>query len=71
MLAPETLSVELAPLQIAAGEAVVVSVGIGFTVMVAEAIPVHPPELVTVTVYPVVAVGVTVITEVVGPVFHA
>ena len=45
-------------------------VGKGFTVTVLVDEAVHPPAPVTVTVYVVVAPGLTVIAAVVAPVFH-
>ena len=48
----------------------IVGVGNGFTTWVAVVLEVQPAPLVTVTVYVVVAPGVTVILAVVAPVFH-
>ena len=47
-----------------------VGIGNGFTTCVAVVLEVQPVALVTVTVYVVVAPGVTVIPAVVAPVFH-
>ena len=44
--------------------------GRGLTVTVTEAVREHPLELVPVTVYTVVSPGLTVMLEVVAPVFH-
>ena len=61
MFAPLAVSTEVAPLHIAAGLAVAVTVGNGFTVTLTVAVPVHPAVLVPVTVYVVVPVGDTVL----------
>jgi hypothetical protein len=61
VLAPLAVNTELTPLHIAAGLAVAVTVGNGFTVTLTVAVPVHPSALVPVTVYVVVALGVTVL----------
>jgi hypothetical protein len=69
VLAPLAVNTELSPLHIAAGLALAVTVGNGFTVTLTVAVPVHP-ELVPVTVYVVVLVGDTVMLAVVLPVFQ-
>ena len=61
MLAPLAVNSELAPEHIAAGLADADTVGNGFTVTLTVAVPVHPAVLVPVTVYVVVALGVTVL----------
>jgi hypothetical protein len=61
VFAPLAVSSELSPLHIAAGLADAVTVGNGFTVTLTVAVPVHPSALVPVTVYVVVALGVTVL----------
>ena len=52
------------------GDAVAVTLGEELTVTVIEAVFEHPIELVPVTEYVVVVVGLTVILAVVAPVFH-
>ena len=61
MFAPLAVNTEVAPLHIAAGLADAVTVGNGFTVTLTVVVPVHPVVLVPVTVYVVVALGVTVL----------
>jgi len=61
VFAPLAVNSELAPLHTADGLAAAVTVGNGFTVTLTVAVPVHPAELVPVTVYVVVALGVTVL----------
>jgi hypothetical protein len=61
VLAPLAVNTEVAPLHIAAGLAVAVTNGNGFTVTLTVAVPVHPAVLVPVTVYVVVPVGDTVL----------
>ena len=58
------------PAQIDAGDALAVTVIDEPTVTVTDAVPEHPLELVPVTEYVVVEVGLTVILAVVCPVFH-
>ena len=70
MLAPLAVNSELAPLHIADGLAVADTVGNGFTVTLIVAVPVHPAVLVPVTVYVVVALGVTVMLAVLPPVLQ-
>jgi hypothetical protein len=61
VFAPLPLKVRLLPLQmVAEGEAVMVSVGSRFTVTVRDCVFVHPLELVPVTVYAVVVVGLAI-----------
>jgi hypothetical protein len=61
VLAPLAVNTEVAPLHIAVGLADAVTDGNGFTVTLTVAVPVHPAVLVPVTVYVVVALGVTVL----------
>ena len=61
---------ELLPEHIVTGLAVAVITGNGFTVAVAEAVPVCPDGAVPVTVYIVVTAGDTTKGFVVEPVFH-
>jgi hypothetical protein len=61
VFAPLAVNTEVAPLHIAAGLAVAVTNGNGFTVTLTVAVPVHPAVLVPVTVYVVVPVGDTVL----------
>ena len=70
VFAPLAVSTEVAPLHIAAGLAVAVTVGNGFTVTLTVAVPVHPAVVVPVTEYVVVALGVTVMLAVLPPVFQ-
>ena len=52
------------PLQIVAGDAVTfVNITLGLTVIVTEALPVHPASVIIFTVYVVVAFGLAVTTE--------
>src|SRR5689334_24771705 len=67
---PDAVSVAVSPLQIAGFEGVMLHVGAGLTVTVALHELEHPSESVTVTVYEVVAVGLTVIEAVVAPVLQ-
>jgi hypothetical protein len=60
VLAPLAAIVELWPAQMAAGVAVAVTVGKGFTVRVTVVVPVHPHASLPVTLYVVVAVGFAV-----------
>jgi len=60
-LAPLAVNTELAPLHIAAGLAVAVTVGNGFTVTLIDVVLLQPLAKVPVTVYIVVLVGVTVL----------
>ena len=46
------------------------ALGLGFTVICAVAVPVHPLASVTVTVYPVVPAGDRIMVVVVAEVFH-
>jgi len=61
VFAPLAVSTEVAPLHIAAGLAVAVTDGNGFTVTLTVAVPEHPAVVVPVTVYVVVLVGDTVL----------
>ena len=70
VFAPLAVNTEVAPLHIAAGLAVAVTVGKEFTVTLTVAVPVHPAVLVPVTEYVVVALGVTVMLAVLPPVFQ-
>ena len=70
VFAPLAVNTELAPLHIADGLAVAVTVGNEFTVTLTAAVPVHPAVLVPVTVYVVVELGVTVMLAVLPPVFQ-
>lgn len=67
---PDAVSVAVSPLQIAGFEGVMLHIGAGLTVTVALHELEHPSESVTVTVYEVVAVGLTVIEAVVAPVLQ-
>ena len=58
------------PAQIDDGDAVAVTAREEPTETVTEAVPEHPLELVPVTEYVVVEVGLTVMLAVVSPVFH-
>jgi len=58
------------PAQIVAGDAVAVTARAEPTETVTVPVPEHPPELVPVTEYVVVEVGLTVMLAVVCPVFH-
>ena len=57
---PDPVRVEVAPLQIVAGEALAVMVADEFTVTVTEAVLVQPKAELPVTVYVVVTIGLTV-----------
>jgi len=61
VFAPLAVITEVCPLHIAAGLAVALTVGNGFTVTLTVAVPVHPAVVVPVTVYVVVTLGVTVL----------
>ncbi|KAF5032953.1 hypothetical protein DSECCO2_611840 [anaerobic digester metagenome] len=61
----------LSPTQILASEAATVITGSGFTMIWMLAVPVQPLAAVPVTVYVVVAAGLTVILAVVCPVLHS
>ena len=63
------MSVEEVPAQMVAGAAEAVTEGIGFTVTVTVAVPVHP-AVVPVTVYVVVVPGETEMLAVLPPVLH-
>ena len=60
----------LSPTQMLASEAATVITGSGFTMIWMLAVPVHPLAAVPVTMYVVVAVGLTVIAAVVSPVLQ-
>ncbi len=65
---PEAERVVLLPLQIVAdGFALIVKVGIGLTVIVEVPVEEHPVELLAVRVYPLEAVGETIIVDAVPP----
>ena len=70
MFAPLAVNTEVAPLHIAAGLAVALTDGNGFTVTLTVAVAVHPAVVVPVTEYVVVALGVTVMLAVLPPVFQ-
>jgi len=70
VFAPLAVNTELAPLHIAAGLAVAVTDGNGFTVTLTVAVPVHPAVVVPVTEYVVVELGVTVMLAALPPVFQ-
>jgi len=61
VFAPLAVITEVCPLHIAAGLAVALTVGNGFTVTLTAAVPEHPAVLVPVTVYVIVPVGDTVL----------
>ncbi len=61
VLAPLAVNTDVAPLHIEVGEAAAVTVGNEFTVTLTVVVPVQPAALVPVTVYVVVALGVTVL----------
>src|SRR5258706_457619 len=67
---PDAVNVDEPPTQIAGFAGVMLHDGSGFTVTVVEHELVHPLALVTVTVYVVVIVGLTVIDAVVAPVLN-
>ena len=71
MVAPFAVKVEEAPIQIAVGFARAVIVGTGVTTRLNVVVLVQPKAVLPVTVYTVVAVGVTTIAEPVkAPGFH-
>jgi len=70
VFAPLAVNTEVSPLHIADGLAIAVTDGNEFTVTLTVAVPVHPAALVPVTVYVVVALGVTVMLAVLPPVFQ-
>jgi len=70
MFAPLAVNTEVAPLHIAAGLAVALTDGNGFTVTLTVAVPEHPAVVVPVTEYVVVELGVTVMLAVLPPVFQ-
>ena len=70
MLAPLAVSVTEAPAQIVDDEALTLTLGATLTVIVFDNDAVQPLELVPVHEYVVVAEGLTVIEEVVAPLFH-
>ena len=67
---PDAVSVDEPPTQNEESETLMLHTGDGLTLTVAEQELVHPLALVTVTVYVVVEVGLTVIEAVVAPVLH-
>ena len=67
--APWAVSVLDPPAHMAAGDATAVTSSDELTVTVTDAVPEHP-QVVPVTEYVVVEFGLTVILEVVAPVFH-
>jgi len=67
---PEAVSVDESPTQISGGEGMILHTGSGLTVTVVVHELVQPFASVTVTVYVVVIVGLTVIEAVVCPVLH-
>jgi len=69
-VAPLAVSVLDPPAQIDSGEAAADTVSDEPTATVTEAVPEQPPELVPVTEYAVVEVGLTVMLAVVSPVLH-
>jgi hypothetical protein len=68
--APWAVSVENAPAQISAGEALALTSGAGVTVTVMFAVPGQPVTVVPLNEYVVVDAGVTVTLAVVAPVFQ-
>ena len=68
--APLAVSVADSPAQISDEDALTLTTGTILTVTVAEAFAEHPLALVPVTLYVVVADGLTEILEVIAPVFH-
>ena len=64
------VNVDEPPVQIVVGDAVAVTFGKGFTLIVIEAVFEQPNEFVPVTEYVVVEVGLTVILADVAPLFH-
>jgi hypothetical protein len=63
VLPPDAVRVELPPIQYEAGFGVAVIVGVGFTVTVTVFVAEQPLELVPVTLYVVVVVGLAVIAD--------
>jgi len=61
VFAPLAVNTEVAPLHIAAGLAVELTDGNGFTVTLTVAVPVHPAVVVPVTEYVILLVGDTVL----------
>ena len=67
---PDAVSVAEPPAQIVGLGQLIAHEGAGFTVTLVEQVLLHPLDVVTVTVYVVVKVGLTVIEAVVAPVLQ-
>lgn len=70
VIPPEAVNETESPGHVGGTIQTITQIGAGFTVTVAVQVPLHPLASVTVTVYVVVALGVTVIDAVVAPVLQ-